>query len=50
MSHASKLNNWYHNPKLTEKARNLRKNATKAEVYLWKFGLKSKVMGYSFQR
>lgn len=50
MNKASKSNNWHHNAKLTERAKYLRKHATKAEVYLWKFGLKSKVMVYSFQR
>lgn len=50
MQLATKSNKWHHNPGLTERARYLRKHATKSEVFLWKFALKSNIMGYSFDR
>jgi very-short-patch-repair endonuclease len=39
----------YYNPKLTELARQLRNNATKAEIRLWQC-LKRDQMGYDFHR
>lgn len=50
MEKASQINNWYYNPKLLERARYLRKHATKSETYLWKFALKNKIMGHKFYR
>ncbi|MBI9066444.1 MAG: DUF559 domain-containing protein [Salinivirgaceae bacterium] len=50
MEKASESNNWYFNANLTERAKYLRKHATKAEVYLWKFALKSNMMGVKFLR
>lgn len=50
MEKASINNNWHYNPGLKERARYLRRNFTKAESYLWKFALKSNLMGYSFKR
>lgn len=48
MEKASKENNWHYNPKLTARAKNLRRDFTKAESYLWKFALKRKLTGYTF--
>ncbi len=51
MEKASKLNNYLYNRNLRDKARDLRKNMTKAEAALWKYALKSKKMlGYKFNR
>jgi very-short-patch-repair endonuclease len=50
MKKACKSNNWHYNPNLLERAKWMRKHATKAEVYLWKFALKSKIMGFKFER
>lgn len=50
MEQASIENNWHYNPKLKEGAQYLRKNFTKAESYLWKFGLKGNLMGFAFKR
>ena len=47
---ATKENRYLYNPKLKERARYLRNNGTKAEVYLWKFALKNKILGYKFLR
>ena len=43
-------NHYLHNPRLTSYAKKLRKHGTKAEAYLWKFGLKNRMMGYKFLR
>jgi len=51
MEPAGPNNNWYYNKKLRPLAKALRKNMTKAEACLWKYGLKAKKMnGYSFSR
>jgi very-short-patch-repair endonuclease len=50
MEKASIQNNWHYNPKLKDRAKYLRKHFTKAESYLWKFGLKGNIMGYAFKR
>ncbi|WP_428236337.1 endonuclease domain-containing protein [Gracilimonas sp.] len=49
MSRNSAFN--YYNKDLRPNARSLRKNMTKAEVCLWKYGLRKKQrMGYTFNR
>lgn len=50
MEKATKQNNWHYNPRLTERAKYLRRNFTKAESYIWKFGLQGNKMGYKFLR
>jgi len=51
MEPASQNNNWHYNKKLRPLAKALRKNMTKAEACLWKYGLKARKMnGYSFSR
>ena len=50
MQKATKENNYLYNIDLRERARELRKNGTKAEAYLWKFALKNKMQGYKFLR
>jgi len=51
MEPAGKQNNWYYNRNLKPLARALRKNMTKAEASLWKYGLKAnKMNGFSFSR
>ena len=50
MEKASIQNNWHYNPKLKERAKYLRTHFTKAESYLWKFGLKGNIMGFAFKR
>ena len=51
MEKASKRNNYLYNSNLRDKARDLRKNMTKAEAALWKYALKGKKMlGYKFNR
>jgi len=39
-----------YNPKLKEKARQLRSNSTKAEIELWMFLKGKQMMGYDFHR
>ena len=44
-------NHHHYNPKLKDKARTLRNNATKAEACLWKYVLRGKQLkGYGFRR
>jgi very-short-patch-repair endonuclease len=51
MEPAGPNNNWNYNKKLRPLAKALRKNMTKAEACLWKYGLKARNMnGYSFSR
>jgi len=40
----------HYNPRLKERARELRKNATFSERYLWKFLRARQMMGYQFMR
>ena len=41
----------YYNPRLKQKATDLRKSMTKAEAYLWKYALKAGgIDGYKFKR
>ncbi|RMA66429.1 endonuclease domain-containing protein [Ulvibacter antarcticus] len=40
----------YYNPKLKELARQLRNNATKSEIKLWKFLKRDQMYGYDFHR
>jgi len=50
MEKAAKSNNYHYNPLLKDRARKLRKKGTKAEACLWKYALKSKMMGFQFCR
>ncbi len=51
MEKASPKNNWHYNNKLKIFASQLRKNMTKAEACLWKYGLKSgKLSHWKFNR
>ncbi len=51
MGKASPKNNWHYNNKLKKFASQLRKNMTKAEACLWKYGLKSgKLSHWKFNR
>ncbi len=47
---ATKENNYLYNPFLKNRTRNLRKNGTKSEAYLWKFVLSKRLLGYKFLR
>ena len=48
---SKKVSNHHYNKQLKPVARTLRKNMTKAEAALWKYGLKKKQRrGYSFNR
>ena len=47
---ATKENNYLYNPFLKNRARDLRKNGTKSEAYLWKFVLSKRLLGYKFLR
>lgn len=40
----------FYNPKLKQKARELRKNSTKAEIKLWNYLKRRQLMGYDFHR
>ena len=51
MEKASASNNWHYNKKLSARARELRKHATKCERIMWNLLLRSgKLKGYSFTR
>jgi very-short-patch-repair endonuclease len=50
MEKPNPTNHYLHNPGLTGYAKRMRTKGTKAEAYLWKFGLKNRVMGYKFLR
>ncbi|NND08327.1 MAG: DUF559 domain-containing protein [Saprospiraceae bacterium] len=51
MIKASRSNLFYYNPNLKDRARSLRNNMTKAEVYVWKYLLCDRTMkGYQFRR
>lgn len=51
MEKASKKNQFHYNPKLKDRASQLRKNMTKAEACLWKYQLRAGMMkGYKFKR
>jgi len=51
MEKASPLNFYHYNNNLKDKARQLRKNMTKAEACLWKYVLKAASLnGYTFKR
>jgi len=51
MEKASPLNFYHYNNNLKDKARQLRKNMTKAEACLWKYALKAASLnGYTFKR